>query len=118
MSFLLVLARPQISAFKFACAINFTACRSPSDTIGKPASIASTPSASSFFAMSSFCSGDNATPGVCSPSLSVVSNILTLMPHSSVMQLLLYLRFLICQMALLILQMQISDQVSQLAQPL
>ena len=53
-SFLLVLAKPQISAFKLASVINLIPMRSPSETIGNPASIASTPKVSSFFAMLNF----------------------------------------------------------------
>jgi hypothetical protein len=45
--------------------------------MGKPASIASTPNSSNFIAICNFCSGLTETPGVCSPSLRVVSKILT-----------------------------------------
>ena len=54
MSFLLVLAKPHISEDKPSLAIIFTALNSPSEITGNPASIASTPSMSSFFAMASF----------------------------------------------------------------
>src|SRR5919108_3153313 len=54
------------------------ACISPCDTIGNPASIASTPSSSSLIAIWIFWSGVIVTPGVCSPSLRVVSKILIL----------------------------------------
>ncbi len=72
-------ARPHTSAFKPCFAIALMACISPCDTIGKPASIASIPSSSSLIATCTFCSGVMVTPGVCSPSLRVVSKILTLL---------------------------------------
>jgi len=50
---------------------------SPSEIIGNPVSIASTPNSSNYFAMFNLFSGDKATPGDCSPSLNVVSKILT-----------------------------------------
>ena len=86
MSFLLVRAKPHNSAFKFALVIILTASRSPSDITGKPVSIASIPNSSSFFAMFNFFSGESETPGVCSPSRNVVSNILTFNVYSSPMQ--------------------------------
>jgi len=54
---------------------------SPSEMTGNPVSIASTPNASNFFAMFHLFSGDKATPGDCSPSLHVVSKILTFILH-------------------------------------
>src|SRR3989337_571765 len=112
-SFLLVLAKPQISAFKLALVIILIALRSPSEIIGNPASITSTPKVSSFFAMFNFCSGAKATPGVCSPSLNVVSKILTFMLLSSVKQQHQSLQFLIFHMVLLIPQMCLSGQELQ-----
>ena len=82
-SFFSVLANPQISDLRLAAAIDLIAFISPSEMIGNPASMASTPRVSSFCAIASFCSGVNATPGVCSPSLSVVSKILTFITVSS-----------------------------------
>ncbi len=74
-SSLRVRARPHISAFSPALAIFLTAVFSPLEVIGVPASITSTPNLSSRSAISNFSSGVRDTPGVCSPSLSVVSNI-------------------------------------------
>jgi hypothetical protein len=51
---------------------------SPSDAAAKPASMIFTPTSSSLFAIKSFSSGVRETPGVCSPSLNVVSKILIL----------------------------------------
>ena len=76
MSFGSALANPHISLFNPACAISFTASASPLDVIGNPASIVSTPSLSNWIAIFNLSSGVRLTPGVCSPSLSVVSNIL------------------------------------------
>ena len=73
----LVLARPQIFAFNFSFAIRLTDSASPSLEIGKPASITSTFNSSRRWAISIFLSNVNATPGVCSPSLRVVSKIRT-----------------------------------------
>ena len=53
-SFLLVLANPAISQDRFSSVIILTAFSSPSEITGKPASIASTPNKSSFFAIESF----------------------------------------------------------------
>lgn len=75
-SFLFPLAKLSISALKFSFAISFIASNSPFVAAAKPASIASTPSSSSFFAILNLSSGFRETPGVCSPSLSVVSKIL------------------------------------------
>ena len=58
-----------------AAAIFATASASPGEDAGKPASMQSTPSRSRRSAMSSFCPTPNRTPGVCSPSRSVVSVI-------------------------------------------
>ena len=70
-------ARPHTWALSPAFDIILIASFSPLDMTGNPASIASTPRSSIFCAMSSFCCGDSETPGVCSPSLNVVSNIRT-----------------------------------------
>ena len=69
-------ARPQTSARRPALEIKRTASCSPFEVIGKPASMTSTPSLSSACAISSFSCGVSDTPGVCSPSLRVVSKIL------------------------------------------
>ena len=66
----------QISALNPASAISFTASNSPSETAAKPASITSTPSSSKRCAIRSLFSGIKDTPGVCSPSRSVVSKTL------------------------------------------
>jgi hypothetical protein len=58
-----------------APAISFIASSSPSEAAAKPASMALTPSLSKLFAILSFFSGVKETPGVCSPSLRVVSKI-------------------------------------------
>lgn len=65
------------SALHTSLAIVLTAENSPLLVIGKPASIESTPNSSRANAILNLSSGFNATPGVCSPSLNVVSNILT-----------------------------------------
>jgi hypothetical protein len=72
-SFLVPLAALDICAFKPCLAISLTASISPSETAAKPASITSTPSSSSRWAILSLLSGTSDTPGVCSPSLRVVS---------------------------------------------
>ena len=69
--------RPQITAFLDRCAISCTAAKSPSDAIGKPASMMSTPMSSSSSATSSFSSCVMVAPGHCSPSRKVVSNMTT-----------------------------------------
>src|SRR5256884_2560570 len=53
-------------------AIARTARRSPSDALGNPASITSTPSVSSWRARRSFSSAVTELPGACSPSRRVV----------------------------------------------
>ena len=79
MSSFSALARPQISAERPAFAIRRTPSCSPFEVIGKPASMTSTPSLSSACAIWSFSSGMSETPGVCSPSRSVVSKTLTIL---------------------------------------
>ena len=54
-----------------------TASKSPGEVIGKPASMMSTPSRSSWCAISILSRGVQATPGDCSPSRRVVSKMLT-----------------------------------------
>ena len=78
MSLLTPLAKLKTSALRFSFAISFSASNSPFEDAAKPASIASTPISSSFLAISSFSSGVRETPGVCSPSLRVVSKNLIL----------------------------------------
>ena len=70
-------ASPAITAFLERRAISLTAWKSPSEVIGKPASITSTPMSSSISATSSFSSKVMVAPGHCSPSRSVVSKITT-----------------------------------------
>lgn len=65
----------QISVFRPALLISVTAFFSPSEDAGKPASIASTPSRLSWRAISILSSIVRETPGVCSPSLKVVSKM-------------------------------------------
>src|SRR2546426_10896950 len=79
MSSFSALARAQTSAERPALAIRRTPSCSPLEVIGKPASITSTPSLSSACAIWSFSSGIRETPGVCSPSRSVVSKTLTIL---------------------------------------
>ena len=55
-----------------------TASKSPCEAMGKPASITSTPRASSRRASRSFSAVFMEKPGACSPSLSVVSKIRTI----------------------------------------
>ena len=68
---------PQTTAFLVRRAISLTASKSPSEAIGKPASMTSTPIASSIAAMLSFSSKVMVAPGHCSPSRSVVSKMTT-----------------------------------------
>ena len=58
-------------------AISCTAAKSPSEAIGKPASMMSTPMSSSSSATSSFSSWVMVAPGHCSPSRKVVSKMTT-----------------------------------------
>ena len=69
--------RPQITAFLVRLAISWTAAKSPSEAIGKPASMMSTPMVSSSSATSSFSSWVMVAPGHCSPSRKVVSKMTT-----------------------------------------
>src|SRR6476620_10390921 len=68
---------PQITAFLERVAISWTAAKSPSEAIGKPASMMSTPISSSNSATSSFSSWVMVAPGHCSPSRKVVSKMTT-----------------------------------------
>src|SRR4029079_9468893 len=68
---------PQITAFLARVAISWTAAKSPSEAIGKPASMMSTPMSSSSPATSSFSSWVMVAPGHCSPSRKVVSKMTT-----------------------------------------
>jgi len=67
------------SARKPCLAISLTDCISPSLTAANPASIMSTPSSSSLWAMRNLFSGTRDTPGVCSPSRRVVSKNFTVL---------------------------------------
>ena len=78
MSALWVRARPQITGPSTSRAIASTASKSPGEVIGKPASITSTPSRASCWAISTFSWVLSEIPGDCSPSRSVVSKMWTL----------------------------------------
>ena len=58
-------------------AIKFTPSQSPGDEAAKPASITSTFNFSNCCAIKSFSDGVNAIPGLCSPSLQVVSKMIS-----------------------------------------
>ena len=77
MSWLAVRARPQITGPSTSRAIACTDSKSPGEVIGKPASITSTPSRASWWAISSFSCLFSEIPGDCSPSRRVVSKIRT-----------------------------------------
>ena len=64
-----------IAAVRHTPAMASTAAKSPSDAMGKPPSITSTPSRSSWRAMRTFSSKFIEQPGDCSPSRKVVSKI-------------------------------------------
>src|SRR5258708_1152293 len=70
-------ASPQTTAFLVGLAISWTAAKSPSEAIGKPASMMSTPIWSRSSATSSFSSWVMVAPGHCSPSRKVVSKMKT-----------------------------------------
>ena len=70
-------ARPHMTAFLARLAISWTAAKSPSEATGNPASMMSTPMASSSSATSSFSSCVMVAPGDCSPSRKVVSKMTT-----------------------------------------
>src|ERR1700730_4049257 len=72
-----VRASPAITGPSTWRAIPWTASKSPGEAIGKPASITSTPSRASCWAISSFSDAFSEIPGDCSPSRSVVSKIST-----------------------------------------
>ena len=73
-------------------AIVWTASKSPGEVIGKPASITSTPSRASCWAISSFSAVFSEMPGDCSPSRRVVSKIRTSFVLLSSMSSLLFFR--------------------------
>src|SRR5947209_17074658 len=77
MSCLEVRARPQMTGPSTSREIACTDSKSPGEVIGKPASITSTPSRASWWAISSFSCRFREMPGDCSPSRSVVSKIST-----------------------------------------
>ena len=77
MSALWVRARPQITGPSTSREISCTASKSPGEVIGKPASITSTPSRASCWAISTFSAVFSEMPGDCSPSLRVVSKMWT-----------------------------------------
>ena len=72
-----VRASPAITGPSTVREIVCTASKSPGEVIGKPASITSTPSRASCWAISSFSCVFSEIPGDCSPSRSVVSKIST-----------------------------------------
>ncbi len=80
-----VRARPAITGPSTWRAIVCTASKSPGELIGKPASMMSTPSLASCWAISSFSVALSEMPGDCSPSRSVVSKISTRFGSGSVM---------------------------------
>ena len=77
MSPALARARPPMTGPATSRAIAWTASKSPGEAIGKPASMMSTPSRASWWAISSFSVLFSEMPGDCSPSRSVVSKIST-----------------------------------------
>ncbi len=77
MSLRLARARPQTTELRAMAAMRLTASKSPSEAMGKPASMMSTPISSSSAAIWSFSSSDMVAPGDCSPSRRVVSKIRT-----------------------------------------
>ena len=68
---------PHTTEFLIRLAISDTAWKSPSEAIGKPASMMSTPMSSRKSATSSFSSKVMVAPGHCSPSRRVVSKMKT-----------------------------------------
>src|SRR5262245_50765083 len=78
MSFSKARASPAMVTFRTSLEIRRTASKSPSDAIGNPASMTSTPNRSSWRAKRTFSGGFMLKPGACSPSLKVVSKIATL----------------------------------------
>ena len=77
MSALWVRANPQITGPSTVREIASTASKSPGEVIGKPASITSTPSRPSCWAISTFSWVLSEIPGDCSPSRRVVSKMRT-----------------------------------------
>ena len=72
-----VRASAAMTGRRTAVAICRTASESAGEAIGKPASMMSTPSASSARAIASFAGTSIEKPGACSPSRSVVSKTVT-----------------------------------------
>src|SRR3989338_2052433 len=68
-------ARPQMIGPLTCCAICLTALNSPSEALGNPAWMTSTLSLASCLAIMSFSFMVRLAPGLCSPSLRVVSNM-------------------------------------------
>ena len=77
MSFALARQRAAIFAPRTASEMACTASKSPGEAIGKPASMMSTPSRSSWRAIRTFSPVCMLHPGDCSPSRSVVSKTVT-----------------------------------------
>ena len=78
MSLSKALAKPQIMLSFIVLATAWTDSKSPGLAAGKPASMTSTFSLSSAFAILIFSSRVIEAPGLCSPSRNVVSNIINL----------------------------------------
>lgn len=74
----LALDNEQIVELRTTCAIDAIASKSPGELAAKPASITSTPIRSSNLAMRNLSWADIVAPGLCSPSLRVVSNMMSL----------------------------------------
>src|SRR5439155_13011625 len=72
-----VRASAAIDGRRISLAIDCTASKSPSDAMGNPASITSISSRSTWRAIRSFSARFMLQPGDCSPSLSVVSKMIT-----------------------------------------
>ena len=77
-------ARPQTDEPVTSAAMARTASKSPTEAIGNPASMMSTPSAASARATSSFSAMFMLAPGDCSPSRKVVSKIRTRLASATV----------------------------------
>src|SRR5579884_436341 len=91
MSATCVRARAAMTGPSTVRAISCTASKSPGEVIGNPASITSTPSRASCWAISSFSCVFSAMPGDCSPSRRVVSKIRTRWASSLLVMSLLWL---------------------------
>ena len=86
-------ASPHTVLSLIVSATAFTASKSPTLAIGKPASITSTRNLSRFFAILTFSSSVIEAPGLCSPSLNVVSKIINLSVMIALNRILLSVKF-------------------------